>query len=215
MAFKRLRMSPFLTLPPLISSTFHLAGSRHDAGLDSRQSGSRGRRQRHHQDARRRGIAFRALGPTGGPPRHRLPLHRARRADRKIFRDGARPARSRFRGGDDRLARAGPFVAPLARSAQGLRPRFHRFRSGRRNLRAAGGAAGLSAAILRAGAFDGRRGDAAHRARRKTLVRPHGAVGADDRSSRSPHLVSRARAAAHFAAGRPGRPLHPRRAAMR
>ena len=37
--------------------------------------------------------------------------------------------------------------------------------------------------LFRAGAFDGRRGDAAGRACGKTLVRPHGAVGADDRSA--------------------------------
>ena len=37
--------------------------------------------------------------------------------------------------------------------------------------------------LFRAGAFDGRRGDAAARACRQTLVRPHGAVGADDRSA--------------------------------
>ena len=130
------------------------------------------------------------------------------RADRKIFRDRARPARSRFCGGDDRLARAGPFVAAAARSAQGLCPRFLRLRSGRRNLRAAGGAAGLPAAAFCAGAFDGRGGDAARRACRQALVRPHGAVGADDRSSRPSHLVSAARAVAGHAARRAGRPLH-------
>ena len=61
---------------------------------------------------------------------------------------------------------------------------FSDYRSGRRNLRAAGGAAGLPAAVFRAGAFDGRRGDAARRACGQTLVRPHGAVGADDRPAR-------------------------------
>ena len=201
----------FLTLPPLIFSTFHLAGPGHDARLDSRQSGSGRCRHRHHQDARRRGIALCALGAAGGPQGHGLRLHRARRADRKIFRDGARSARPRFRGGDDRLARAGPFVAAAARSAQGLCPRFLRLRGRRRNLRAAGGAAGLSAAVFRAGAFDGRRGDAARRACRQALVRPHGAVGADDRSSRTPHLVAGARAAAGAAADRAGRPLRSRR----
>jgi len=95
----------------------------------------------------------------------------------------------------------------FARSAQGLCPRFLRLRSRRRDLRAAGGAAGLSAAAFRAGAFDGGCGDAARRLCRQTLVRPHGAVGADDRSSRAPHLVSGARAAAPAAARRPGRPL--------
>ena len=167
--------------PALISSPFHLAGSGHDARLDPRQSGSGGRRLGHHQDARRRRIALRALGAAGGPQGHGLRLHRAQRIDREIFRDGARPARSRFRGGDDRLARPGAFVAAPARSAQGLCPRFLRFRGRRRNLRAAGGAAGLPAALFRAGAFDGRRRHAADRACGQTLVRPHGAVGADDR----------------------------------
>ena len=204
---------PFFTpaFPPLIFSAFHLAGPAHDAGLDSRQSGSGRCRQRHHQDAGWRRIAVCALGAAGGPQGHRLRVHRPRRADRKIFRDGARSARPRFRGGDDRLARAGPFVAAPARSAQGLCPRFLRFRGRRRDLRAAGGAAGLPAAVFRAGAFDGRRGDAAGRACRQALVRPHGAVGADDRSSRTPHLVSGARAAAHPAARRAGRPLRSRR----
>ena len=58
---------------------------------------------------------------------------------------------SRLCGGDDRLARAGPFVAAAARSAQGLCARFLRLRGRRRNLRAAGGAAGLPAAAFRAG----------------------------------------------------------------
>ena len=99
----------------------------------------------------------------------------------------------------------------LARSAQGLCARLLRLRSRRRDLRAAGGAAGLPAAAFRAGPFDGRRGDAAGRACRKTLVRPHGAVGADDRSARTPHLVSGARAVAHPAVCGAGRPLHSRR----
>ena len=132
-------------------------------------------------------------------------------SDREIFRDRARPARPRFCGGDDRLARAGPFVAAPAQSTQGLCPRFCRFRNRRRSLRAAGGAAGLSAAVFRAGAFDGRRGDAAHRICRQALVRSHGAVGADDRPSGPRHLVSGARAAAGAAACRAGRPLHSRR----
>ena len=156
----------------------------HDARLDPCQSGSGGCRLGHHQDARWRRIALCALGAAGRPQGHGLRLHRAQRADREIFRDGARPARPRFCGGDDRLARPGPFVAAVARSAQGLCPRFLRFRDRCRNLRAAGGAAGLPAALFRAGAFDGRRRDAAGRPFRQALVRPHGAVGADDRSSR-------------------------------
>ena len=196
---------------PLIPAIFHLTGSGHDARLDPRQSGSGRRRQRHHQDAGRRGTALRALGAAGESQRHRLRVPGTQRVDRKIFRDRARPARPRFCGGDDRLARAGPFVAALARSAQGLCPRFRRLRDRRRNLRAAGGAAGLPAAAFRAGAFDGRRGDAAGRACGKTLVRPHGAVGADDRPSRPRHLVAGARAAARDAAHRAGRPLRSRR----
>ncbi len=185
MAFKRAEATPFFDAPALDFQ--HLPPSRsvaHDARFDSRQSGSGGCRHRHHQDARRRGIAFRALGAAGGPQGHRLRLRRTRRADREIFRDRARPARPRFRGGDDRLARPGPFVAAAARSAQGLCPRLLRLRGRRRNLRAAGGAAGLPAALFRAGAFDGRRRHAAGRACRQALVRPHGAVGADDRPSR-------------------------------
>ena len=171
--------APSLDFQPFSPSRF----APHDARLDPRQSGSGGCRLGHHQDARRRRIALRALGAAGGAQGHGLRLHRAQRADRKIFRDRARPARSRICGGDDRLARAGPFLAAPARSAQGLCARFRRFRGRRRDLRAAGGAAGLPAALFRAGAFDGRRGDAAGRACRKTLVRPHGAVGADDRSA--------------------------------
>ena len=166
---------------------------------------------RHHQDARWRRIALRALGAAGQPQGHRLRLHRPQRADRKIFRDGAGFARPRFCGGDDRLARAGPLVAALARSAQGLCARFLRLRGRRRDLRAAGGAAGLPAAAFRAGPFDGRRGDAAHRACGKTLVRPHGAVGADDRPAGTCDLASGARAVARAAACRAGRPLRPRR----
>ncbi len=63
-------------------------------------------------------------GAAGGPQGHGVRLHRPQRADRKIFRDGARPARSRLRGGDDRLARAGSFVAAPARPPQGLCPGF-------------------------------------------------------------------------------------------
>ena len=131
--------------------------------------------------------------------------------DRKIFRDRARPARSRLCGGDDRLARAGPFVAAAARSAQGPCARFRRLRDRCRDLRAAGGAAGLPAAVLRAGAFDGRRGAAAGRAFRKALVRSHGAVGADDRPAGTAHLVRPAGASEDDAAGRPGRSLRSRR----
>ena len=131
--------------------------------------------------------------------------------DREIFRDGARLARSRICGGDDRLARAGAFLAPPARSAQGLCPRLLRFRDRRRNLRAAGGAAGLPAALFRAGAFDGRGGHAAGGACGKTLVRPHGAVGADDRPAGAHDRASDAGAAAGHAADGAGRPLRARR----
>ena len=199
------KTASFLPVRALISSPFHLAGSLlHDARLDSRQSGSGGCRQRHHQDPRRRRIALRALGAAGRAQGHRLRLHRAQRADREIFRDRARLARARLCGGDDRLARPGSFVAAAARSAQGLCARFLRFRDRRRNLRAAGGAAGLPAALFRAGAFDGRRRDAAGRACRQTLVRPHGAVGADDRpaGTRGPRFR---RARCCGSCGSPGR----------
>ena len=99
-------------------------------------------------DPRRCRIALRALGPAGGPQGHGLRVQRPQRNDREIFRDGARPARTRLRGGDYRLARAGPFLAPPARPAQGLCPRLLRLRGRRRNLRAAGGAAGLSATAI-------------------------------------------------------------------
>ncbi len=65
----------------------------------------------------------------------------------------------------------------------------------------------MSAALFRAGAFDGRGRDAAHRACRQTLVRSHGAVGTDDRPAGTPHLIYPIRAAADHAAYRPGRTL--------
>ncbi len=116
-------MSPFLTRPPLDFQPFSpIRSAAHDARLDPRQSRAGERRLRHHQDAGWRGIAVCALGAAGGSQGHGLRLHRPQRADRKVFRDGARFARSRLRGGDDRLARAGPFVAAPARSAQRLCP---------------------------------------------------------------------------------------------
>ena len=101
----------------------------------------------------------------------------------------------------------GPFVAALARSAQGLCARFLRFRNRRRNLRAAGGAAGLPAALFRAGAFDGRRGDAAvAHAGKRWFDRMVLSAPMIDLPGRR-HLVSGARAVAHAAARRAGRPL--------
>ena len=64
---------------------------------------------------RRRRIALRALGAACGAQGHGLRLHRAQRADRKILRDRAGLARSRFCGGDDRLARTGSLTAALLR----------------------------------------------------------------------------------------------------
>jgi len=49
---------------------------------------------------------------------------------------------------------------------------------------------------------------AAGGARRKTLVRPHGAVGADDRPAGTRHLAAVGRAFASAAMDRAGRPLH-------
>ena len=205
------QFAPFRRSRPLICSTFSPAAPIMTLVSIPVQSRSRRRRQRHHQDARRRRAALCALGAAGEPQGHGLRLHRTQRADREIFRDRARSARPRLCGGDDRLARAGPLLAPPARSAQGLCARLRRFRDRRRDLRAAGGAAGLPAALLRARPFHGRHGDAAGGACRQALVRPHGAVGADDRPARPRHLVSGAGAAEDDAPDGDGRPLCPRR----
>ena len=179
----------------------------HDIGFDSRQSGSRRRRQRHHHHAGPRQPALRTLRAAAGPQGHRLRIHRPRRADRKILRDGAGSSGSRFRGGDDGLARTGRLRARPERSTQGLCAQLRRLRNRRRDVLSRSGAAGLSTALLRAGAFDGRGGDAADRPRRPTLVRPHRAVGADDRPAGPHHVMAGADAATRDAVRRHGRQL--------
>ena len=114
-------------------------------------------------------IAFCALGAAGRPQGHRLRLHRAQRADQyfvtvRDLRDrGFAVAMIDWRG---QVIRRGPCAIRA-----GLCPRFLRFRNRCRNLRAAGGAAGLPAALFRAGAFDGG-AVICGRACRQTLVRP-------------------------------------------
>ena len=153
----------------------------HEPRLHSRQSGARGRGHRHAEDAGRRLAALCALGAAAGTQGHGLPVPRPRRVHREIFRDRARPARARLRGRDARLARAGRLAAAAAQSAQGLCAPLRRLRHRSRDLHARGRAAGLSAAGVRARAFDGRDRADPRRVSGPSLVRPHGAAGAADR----------------------------------
>ena len=109
---------------------------------------------------------------------------------------------ARLCGRVDGLARAGPLVAAIARSAQGSCRKFCGVRDRRRDVHAACGAARLSAALFCAGALDGRRGPAARRAFRPALVRAHGSDRAVDRSAPRPLLAAVAPADADAAAGR-------------
>ena len=90
-----------------------------------------------------------------------------------------------------RLARAGPFAARSCAIRARVTCAISPTTKSTSDLHGAGGAAGLPAAVFRAGAFDGRRGAAAGGARRQALVRPHRAVGADDRSAGTSHVVCR------------------------
>ena len=155
----------------------------HDARLHSRQSGARRRRHGNPEDARRRLAALCALGAAAGAQGHRVPVPGARRVHREIFRDRPRSARARLRGRDARLARAGPVRTRAAQFAQGLCAQLRRLRRRSRHLHPRGGAAGLPAAVFRARAFDGSDRPAARRPSGPSLVRPHGAAGADDRAA--------------------------------
>ena len=130
-----------------------------------------------------------------------------RRIHREIFRDRARSARARFRGGRARLARAGRLAAAVAQSAQRLCAPLRRLRHRSRDLHARGRAAGLSAAGVRARAFDGRDRADPRRASGASLVRSHGAAGAADRFARHAPLDDDAHRGARDADGRAGRRL--------
>ena len=133
--------------------------------------------------------ALRALAAAAGPQGHRLHVPGPRRIHREIFRDRARAARARLRGRDARLARPGHVAAHAQRSAaramSATSPNTSSTstcscarsccRTARRRCSRIGHSMGGSVLI--------RIGASGH-----ALVRPHGAVGADDRSRRHARL---------------------------
>ena len=171
----------------------------HAIDFDPREPGSRRRDRGNREDPGRRALALCPLRAAAGTQGHAVRVSGPRRVHREIFRGGARCARPRVRGRDHRLARAGALRARAAECPQGACARFLPVRSRPRGVREGGGAARLPAAAVRARALDGRRGAAARRLSGAALVRPHRALGADDRSARRGRLAlcphERARAA--------------------
>ena len=157
-------------------------------------------------------IALCALAAAGGAQGHGLPVSRARRVHREIFRDRARPARARFCGGHASTgagrgfpqrrcairARATCAISPISMLdvetfvqqvvLPDCPPPYFAL------------AHSMGGAVMHAG-----------RACGQTLVRPHGAVGADDRAARHAPLARDARAAADDAADGAGLALRARR----
>jgi hypothetical protein len=117
-------------------------------------------------------------GRAGEPQGQVVCVFTGRASRSKIFRKRCATARPRLRGGDDRLARAGPFVG-FARSAQGLCPRFPISKSTSRPSQQVV----LPIVRRRTSAHQWVAKMLASRAR-KTFVDRGGADGADDRSSR-------------------------------
>ena len=83
------------------------------AAVDTGQSRSRRCACWNDRDAGWRHVALCALDGAGRRPRHRLRFHRAQRVHREVFRNGAGSAQARLCGGNDRLAGAGTFLAPV------------------------------------------------------------------------------------------------------
>ena len=164
------------------------ATDRHGPRRDSQEPDPARRLRRLSRRARARALALCALAlGAEGAARHGLHLSGPRRVHREIFRGGGRAAAaealpSRCSIGAGRADRAGS----CRNSLKGHVRRFRRIRGGRRPLHERRGAAGLSAALLRARPFHGGDGAAQGGDPAGLLVLAHGDDGAD--AERSPSL---------------------------
>jgi len=173
-------------------SLFHLAVSAHDACLDPRQSGSGGRRLGHIKTPDGAELRFARWAPPAAV-RDGLPLTGRGEQIEKYF-ETVRICVTRFCGGDDRLR--GRAILARLRDPRKAMCAISPISSRRRNLREQC-PAGLPAAFFALGHSMGARCCCASRMP-ESAVRPHGVVGADDRSARAPPRF-RSHAVAHHA----------------
>ena len=123
--------------------------------------------------------------------RHGLHLSGTCRVHREIFRGGWRAPAARLCRRRARLARAGRLGPAHAEFAQRPRQELRRLRGRRRPLHERRGAAGLSAALLRARPFHGGDGAAQGSDPARMLVLAHGDDRADAEDRRAADAASR------------------------